>query len=81
MGKKKAISPIVSLSNKETRVLQYIDQHGSISSKEAVDHLGDGRLSETILQLRRKGFNIETVRVDSTNRYGEPCWYGRYILK
>ena len=70
----------IKLSNKEQRALAYIQAHGSISNKQALEELGDGRLSETILQLIEKGFNIETVRVDIENRYGEPTWYGKYIL-
>lgn len=81
--KKEAIQPIsqIKLSNKEFRVLDYLNKHGSIDSDQARADLGDARLSETIRQLRCKGYNIETLRIDTVNRYGEPTWYGRYVLK
>lgn len=69
-----------NLSSYERRVIDYITQHGGISSKEAVEDLGNGRLSGTIHNLRKKGYNIQTLRIDTENRYGEPTWYGRYVF-
>ena len=79
---KKTINPIVvtKLSKKEQRVLNYMRENGSIDPDQARNDLGDARLSETILQLRRKGFGIDTLRIDVTNRYGEPTWYGKYVF-
>ena len=71
---------IQKLSNKEKRCLDYMREHGSIDSDRARQDLGDARLSETILQLRRKGYDINTLRIDVTNRYGEPTWYGKYVF-
>lgn len=76
----KKISPIVKLSKKESRVVTYMNEHGSIDPDQARKDLGDARLSETILQLRRKGYAINTIRVDVTNRYGDPTWYGKYVF-
>lgn len=71
----------IKLSNKQRRALSYIRENGSISSKQAQEDLGDGRLSDTIKHLRDKGYNIVTLRIDTVNRYGEPTWYGKYVLK
>lgn len=71
---------IIKLSPKEQRALDYINKHGSIDQDQARRDLGDARLSETIMQLRRKGYDIDTIRVDVTNRYGEPTWYGKYVM-
>lgn len=72
---------IQKLSNKEKRCLAYMRKHGSIDNDRARNDLGDARLSETIFQLRGKGYDIATYRVDVTNRYGEPTWFGKYVLK
>lgn len=72
---------IQKLSNKEKRCLSYMRQHGSIDNDRARNDLGDARLSETIHQLRNKGYEILTHRIDTTNRFGEPTWYGKYTLK
>ena len=64
----------------QERVIEYMRRNGAITNNEAVAHLGNGRLSETIRKLRRKGYDIETVMVEGANRYGEPSRYGKYIL-
>ena len=70
----------VSLSNKQKRVVDYLQKNGSIDSKRAEANLGDARLAATVHELRKKGYQIDTVRVDVTNRYGEPTWYGKYVF-
>ena len=72
--------PLIKLSSKEMRALNYIRAHGSITQKDASEDLGDMRLAVTISGLRDKGYNIETLMEDATNRYGEPTRYGRYVL-
>lgn len=71
---------IQKLSKKEKRCLDYMHEHESIDQDRARRDLGDARLSQTILQLRQKGYNINTLRIDTTNRYGEPTWYGKYVF-
>ena len=71
----------IKLSNKERRCLQYLEEHGSIDSDQARQDLGDARLSETIFQLRNKGYKIKMLHMDTVNRYSEPTWYGKYILE
>jgi len=70
----------IKLSSKEARALAYMQEHGSISNKEALEQIGDGRLSNTIMGLRRKGHDIDCLRIDIQNRYGEPTWYGKYVF-
>lgn len=70
----------IKLSSKEARALAYMQDHGSISNKEALEQIGDGRLSNTIMGLRRKGYDIDCLRIDIQNRYGEPTWYGKYVF-
>ncbi len=62
------------------KVLNYIIQFGSITTKEAFEDLGCTRLSEYIRQLR------ETMTIDDewekgVNRFGEKVEYKRYFLK
>ena len=77
---KKAIK-LIKLSNKEERALKYLEEHKSITCDQARKDLGDSRLPVTIMGLRRKGYEIPCARVDTTNRYGEATWYGRYTLE
>ena len=68
------------MSNKEKRVLKYMQDFGSITSLEAISELGDTRLSATIFNLKKQGFNIVSKTETNTNRYGESVHYSRYSL-
>ena len=52
-----------------TRCLDYLKTNGSITSYQAIHHLGNIRLGATIKELRNDGHDIitETIMVD--NRY------------
>ena len=60
------------------RILRYMEDHGSISQKDA-SMLGIGRLAARILELRRAGYAIECEWVPGVNEYG-PYRYGRYRI-
>ena len=70
----------IKLSPKEQRCLDYMNAHGSITAKEAESQLSDHRLAMSIKGLRDKGYNIDCLRMDTTNKYGEPTWYGKYVF-
>lgn len=58
-------------SNKETRLMRYLQEFGSITSMDAIKELGDTRLAPTVFELRRKGVNIISTSETSVNRWGE----------
>lgn len=69
------------LTTVQNRVISYMELHGSISPKEAEKYLHNHRLASTIEVLRNKrGYDIDTIRVDVTNVFGEPTWYGKYVF-
>jgi hypothetical protein len=59
-----------------TRVLEYMEKHGSISQAEA-DELKVKRLAARIDDLRKAGNNIVCEMVKGKNEYGV-YYYGRY---
>lgn len=61
------------------RILEHLEKYGTINIFEAQD-LGTTRLSEYIRQLREENYNIETIWVNSKNKYGNPNRYGIYKL-
>lgn len=63
------------------RVLDYIEEFGSISSLEAFRDLGVTRLSAVIFDLKKEGHEFDTVTERSKNRFGENTAYARYSLK
>ena len=44
--------------NQSTKILEYIKAHGSITSLEAIQHIGCTRLSGRIFDLKKMGYNI-----------------------
>lgn len=62
------------------RILQYLEDFGSITTFEAFTELGCTRLSEYIRQLRMK-YKITDEWIKSTNRYGEKVEFKKYILE
>lgn len=62
------------------RVLNWLEEKGSITAKDATDQLGVYRLSDVIFRLRNSGYNIESKPECSKNRYGEDTHYARYVL-
>lgn len=61
------------------RVLDYMQEYGSITSLEAFRDLGITRLSGVIFDLR-KLYPINSITEKSRNRYGEETSYSRYYL-
>lgn len=62
------------------RILDYINEFGSITQLEALQDLGVMRLASRISDLKSQGYpitsNIEAVK----NRYGEQCHIKRYRM-
>lgn len=65
---------------KTEAVLRHLAEHGSITSMEAIEGYGATRLSAIIFNLRKDGFDIETVTESGTDRYGHSMSYARYVL-
>lgn len=66
---------------KTQAVLDWLKTHASISSMEAIKQFGATRLSAIIFNLKRKGYNIETVTCEGTDRFGNKMQFARYYLR
>ena len=60
------------------RILQYMDDFGSISSMQAFNDLGVTRLASRIHDLKCMGITIESETRTAKNRYGESTHYSVY---
>ena len=69
------------MGKQQQRVLQYMQEFGSISSLEAFKDLGVTRLSAVIFCLKKKGHKITSETEFCKNRYGEPVHFSRYSVK
>ena len=69
------------MTHKE-RVLNYMQEFGSITSLDAFKDLGNTRLSASIwLLIHKDGIDIDSITETSKNRYGEDTHYSRYFIK
>lgn len=64
----------------ENRVLNYMLEFGSITTKQAFEDLGCTRLSEYIRRLRTR-MTIDDEIITGINRYGEKVFWKKYFIK
>lgn len=64
----------------ENRVLNYMLEFGSITTKQAFEDLGCTRLSKYIRRLRTR-MTIEDEIITGINRYGEKVFWKKYFIK
>lgn len=62
------------------RILQYIKDFGSITTRDAFIEFGCTRLSGRIYDLKKQGYQFNGKTVQSENRYGETVRYKEYKL-
>jgi hypothetical protein len=62
------------------RVLEYINEFGSITQLEAIRDLGVMRLASRVSDLKRSGIPIHSEWEPVKNRYGEVSNIKRYSL-
>lgn len=67
-------------TNKTEKVLEHLEKYGCITSLEAIEKYGATRLSAIIFNLRKRGYDIDTVDLPFTDRFGTKSHYGKYIL-
>ena len=60
-------------------ILRHMKRYGSISDPVARDKFHTNRLSGIILNLRRKGYDIETRMCNGRDEYGKNT-YAKYYL-
>lgn len=71
----------MSKATQAQRIVQYMEDFGSITQLEALNDLGVMRLASRISDLRKDGVPIKSEIVCVKNRYGENCNIKRYSLE
>lgn len=66
---------------KTQAVLDWLKTGAGISSMDAIKSFGATRLSAIIFNLRKKGYDIEAVTCEGTDRFGNPMRFARYYLR
>lgn len=63
------------------RILEYIEEFGSITQLDALKDLGVMRLASRISDMRRMGIPIVSTVETVLNRFGEKTYIKRYSLQ
>lgn len=66
--------------NQRQRIINYIREFGSITSKDAYNDLGITQLATRIKELKELGYEFRTEWESSKNRFKEPVSFKRYYL-
>ena len=66
--------------NQRQRILDYINEFGSITALEAVRELGVLQLSARLVELEKDGIVFNKVQESALNRFGERVYYTRYSI-
>jgi len=64
-----------------TRLLDYLKEFKHITSLDAIRDLGNTRLSATIYELRKDGYNIISEDLTVKNRWGNNTTIAKYVLR
>lgn len=67
--------------NQRERILDYINNFGSITSYEAYIDLGITQLATRIKELKEQGYKFNYKWITRKNRYGKPVKFKEYILE
>lgn len=66
---------------KTDKVKQHLINKGHITSWEAIVNYRVTRLSAVIFDLKKNGWNIESVRVDTVDKNGEWTHFTEYFYR
>lgn len=80
MGGKRNPYKDIKLNKSQQRVFDYLVEHKSITSMEAIKELGETRLGARVFEMREKNINISSEMIEVTNRYKEKRHVKRYYL-
>lgn len=65
-------------TTQRNEVLNYLKEHKTITSLEAIERFGATRLADIIYNFRKRGHLIETIDCAGKTRYGDTCVYAKY---
>ena len=63
------------------RILDYMDEFGSISALEAFRDLGVSQLSARLVELEKMGYRFNKKQESAINRFGERVYFVRYSME
>ena len=74
-------SVYIKNGSQENMILNYIKEHGLITTFQAVKDLGISQAPARIWGLKKRGINIKTRRITVINRYQDPVRVVEYYIE
>lgn len=68
------------MENQRTKILAYCKKHGSITVRDAFMKLNINSPTKRISELRRAGYDVQTIDESRVKDNGEIVRYKRYII-
>ena len=63
------------------QIIDYLNDHVGITTKDAMEELGVYRLASRIHDLKEEGYEFEKITREERNRYGKKTTFTEYRLK
>ena len=63
-----------------TRLIDYLKEFGSITSRDAFEELGNSRLAATIFILKEAGHKFDTETISVPTRWNNSATVAKYTL-
>ena len=63
------------------QIIDYLECHVGITTKESMEDLGVYRLASRIHDLKEEGYEFEKITREERNRYGKKSTFTEYRLK
>ena len=70
----------IQLNTTQSRVFEYMNEFGSITSLQAFVDLGESRLSARVWELKDKGIKIDSEMIEVENRFHEKRHVKKYFI-
>ena len=63
------------------RIIDYINEFGSITPMQAFSDLGITKLATRVSEMKKEGIEFDQEMVESKNRFGEKVSFMKYSLR
>lgn len=67
-------------ATQKAKILQYCEEHGSITNREAFEKLFINSPTKRISELKKAGYDVRPVMETRTNAAGETVRFNRYFI-
>lgn len=67
-------------ATQRAKILAYCDKHGSITVREAFNKLNINSPTKRISELRKAGYDVQTITESRAKGNGETVRYTRYFI-